>query len=446
MVKFNQQYSPKVIFQISFPVLISMLMQNLIGMADTAFLGRLGEVELGASALGSVYYLAFFMIGLGFSLGVQILVGRYNGREEYSSIGQLFYSGSWFLLGMALLMIGCSLGLGRVCLRPFIESEDIFNVTMEYLDWRIWGLGFVFLQVLFRAFYSGILQTRILMINSVVMVLVNVLLNYLLIFGKWGFPAWGIAGAAAASVLSELVALLFLLGYFWIYTDFRKYGFRVRKWFDWNVLREVLKLSVWTMVQYFVMIFVWFFFFIAVEHLGEEPLAIINVARNISGIPFLVLNAFAVTGCSMVSNLIGAGGKQLVFRLGWRVCRVGGIALLPVLLFMVFCPEWLIQIFTDNQSLITASVPVIYVVTAASALQLFGTVWCEVLLGTGSTREELVVEIITLVVYILAIWYLIFYLRCSPAMAWSVEIVYQVVRWSLAMWFMKFGKWRSRHL
>ena len=90
-------------------MLISLLMENLIGMTDTAFMGRVGEVELGAAALGGVFYLVFFMVAFGFSLGAQILIGRRNGEGKFRDIGALFQQGVFFLLGVAAVMF---------CLRP----------------------------------------------------------------------------------------------------------------------------------------------------------------------------------------------------------------------------------------------------------------------------------------------------------------------------------------
>lgn len=92
----------KSVWTIVYPILISLLMEQLIGMTDTAFLGRVGEIELGASALAGVYYLAIFMLGFGFSLGAQILIARRNGEKEYKQIGQIFYQGTLMLLIMAV--------------------------------------------------------------------------------------------------------------------------------------------------------------------------------------------------------------------------------------------------------------------------------------------------------------------------------------------------------
>ena len=77
------RFTHKQIWVITFPILVSLLMEHLINMTDTAFLGRVGEVELGASALAGVYYMAIYMLAFGFSIGAQILIGRRNGEGNY---------------------------------------------------------------------------------------------------------------------------------------------------------------------------------------------------------------------------------------------------------------------------------------------------------------------------------------------------------------------------
>ena len=84
------QYTNKQILKITFPVLVSLLMEHLVGLTDTAYLGRVGEVELGASALAGVYYLVIYMLGFGFSVGAQVLIARRNGEGNYHSIGDVF--------------------------------------------------------------------------------------------------------------------------------------------------------------------------------------------------------------------------------------------------------------------------------------------------------------------------------------------------------------------
>ena len=222
-------YSNRHIWQITYPILISLLMENMIGLTDTAFLGRVGEVELGASALAGVYYMAIFMLGFGFSIGVQILIARRNGEGRLREIGPIFQQGLLFLLFFAAVMFFVSKSFTPLLLRRLIDSDAVYTAAISYLDWRIYGFFFSFAAVLFRAFYVGTTNTRILTANSVVMVLTNVVLNYILIVGKLGCPALGIAGAAIASSAAELVSLLFFAIYTRLKGNPRRYRlFRFR--------------------------------------------------------------------------------------------------------------------------------------------------------------------------------------------------------------------------
>lgn len=309
------QFTSKEIRHITYPVLISLLMQQLIGLTDTAYLGRVGEVELGASAVASMYYLAIYMLGFGFSVGAQILIARRNGEKQYHRIGAIFMQGTLFLLVIATCVFILSKVYSPQLLHLMITSKDVYHAAIDYMDWRVYGFFFSFISVMFRAFYIGTTQTKTLTINSIVMVLTNMILNYILIFGKLGFPAMGIAGAAIASSISEAVSVIFFCIYthqkvnYKLYRLFHFAGFKIK------TLLEILNVSFWTMIQSFISTGSWLVFFIAIEHLGERSLAITNIVRNTSALLFIFVNAFASTGSSLVSNLIGNGEIKKVMPL-----------------------------------------------------------------------------------------------------------------------------------
>lgn len=183
---------------------MSLLAQNMIQVIDTAFLGRVGEVELGASALAGVLYIALYILGFGFSMGSQILIGRRNGEGNYNQIGDIVIQGSIFLLIPAMLLIPLLRYGAGVWLPSLFESADVAGAVTEYLEWRVFGLVFAFINLMFRAFYIGIARTKVLTINAVVMALVNVVFDYGLIFGNLGMPEMGIGGAAIASVIARV--------------------------------------------------------------------------------------------------------------------------------------------------------------------------------------------------------------------------------------------------
>ena len=217
-------YTNRQIWHIAYPILISLLMEQMIGMTDTAFLGRVGEVELGASAIAGVFYIVIFMVAFGFSIGAQILMARRNGEGEYREIGRLFYHGIYFQCTMAVVMFVLSFFFSPIILKRIISSPEIYETATSYLHWRVFGALFSFNAVMFRAFFLGTTQTKTLTLNSIVMVLSNVVFNYLLIFGNCGLPRLGIAGAAIGSSLAEAVSLVFFIVYTRRHIDLKKYG------------------------------------------------------------------------------------------------------------------------------------------------------------------------------------------------------------------------------
>ena len=209
----DSRYSYGRIWKIAYPILISLVMEQMIGMTDTAFLGRVGEIEIGASALAGVYYMVIFMLGLGFSIGVQIIIGRRNGEGHYRQAGEVFWHGLYFLLALAVVITAASEWLSPKIMGLIISSDNIYNASLSYVRWRVMGLVFGFSTAMFRSFYIGTTQTKALSINSLVMLMSNILFNWVLIFGKFGFPTLGIAGAAIGSTLAELVSLIFFIVY-----------------------------------------------------------------------------------------------------------------------------------------------------------------------------------------------------------------------------------------
>lgn len=214
-------YTNKQIWSVSYPILLSLLAQNVINVTDTAFLGRVSEIALGASAMGGLFYICIFTIAFGFSTGSQIVIARRNGEARYGDVGPVMIQGVLFLLVMALLLFGFTKAFGGNIMRLLVSSESIYNATMEFLDWRIFGFFFSFVNVMFRALYIGITRTKVLTINAVVMALTNVVLDYALIFGHFGLPEMGIKGAAIASVIAEAASLLFFLIYTYITVDLK---------------------------------------------------------------------------------------------------------------------------------------------------------------------------------------------------------------------------------
>lgn len=441
----NMQFTNKQILQITFPVLISLMMEHLIGLTDTAYLGRVGEVELGASALAGVYYLVIYMLGFGFSIGAQVLIARRNGAREYKQIGPIFLQGVMFLLLLAALLFTVSHLFSPIALRKMISSDAVYEATMKYIDWRVYGFFFSFIAVMFRAFYVGITRTKMLTANSVVMVLTNIGLNYILIFGKFGFPALGIAGAAIASSISEAVSVLFFILYTWKKVDYKKYALFQFSGVNFRMLKQILNVSFWIMIQHGIAFLGWFIFFVVMERQGERPLAITNVVRSISSFLFMFVNAFASTSSSLVSNLIGAGESDRVMGLCWRMVRTCYYFVLPIGVLIALFPEAVLHIYTDNPDLVANSVSSLWVMLSSYLIGVPAFIFFISVSGTGNTQTALLIDMASIFVYVFFCLWVGIWLRADVAICWTCEHVYNLMILT-SFFYMWKGKWRNKKL
>ncbi|MEG2855618.1 MULTISPECIES: MATE family efflux transporter [Bacteroides] len=440
------KYSYKEIWIICYPILVSLLMEQLIGMTDTAFLGRVGEIELGASAIAGVYYMAIFMMAFGFSIGAQILIARRNGEQQYRQIGSIFYQGVYFLLALAALLVSLSLYFSPQILSSILSSPRINAAAESYIQWRVLGFFFSFVMVMFRAFFVGTTQTKTLTLNSIVMVIANIAFNYVLIFGKLGFPALGIAGAAIGSSLAEMVSVLFFILYTWRKVDCAKYGLNQLPRFQPTILKRILNTSVWTMIQNVVSLSTWFMFFLFVEHLGERALAISNIIRNVSGIPFMITIAFAATCGSLVSNLIGQGDKAYVAVTIRQHVRIAYLCIVPLLVFFSLFPNLILGIYTDMPDLRMASIPTLWVLCTSYLFMIPSNIYFQAVSGTGNTRTALLLELGVLAIYIVYTTYLILYLKVDVALCWTTEHIYSIFILLFSYLYIKKGNWQKKQI
>lgn len=418
----------------------------MIQVIDTAFLGRVGEVELGASALAGILYIALYTLGFGFSMGSQILIGRRNGEGNHNQIGDIVIQGSIFLLIPALLLIPLLRYAAEAWLPFLFESADVAGAVTEYLEWRVFGLVFAFINVMFRAFYIGIARTKVLTINAVVMALVNVVFDYGLIFGNLGMPEMGIGGAAIASVIAEFSSTLFFFFYTRKTVDPEKYGFKKIR-LQWSVIRRVLDISLFMMVQYLFSIGTWMLFFLFIEnYMGERSLAVTNIVRSFYTIFTIPSNAIGSTTGTMVSNTIGAGREGEVASLVKRLSLISLGVMGTVIAIVSVVPRALIRIYTDNPSLIQDAVAPLYVLISSLPIYSVGTVLFNAVSGTGNTRTALRFEIFTLLFYVSYMWLIIIYLRGSVAAAWTTEHVYWSFLTVLSFFYLRSGRWKDRKI
>ncbi len=438
--------SNKEIFNITYPVFLTFLAQNIINVTNTAFLGRVGEVELGASAIGGVLYFAIFMIGFGFSQGAQILIGRRNGEKSYKQIGPIFNNSLLFNFLLATVIVALSVKGVPAIMKLLVTSDRIYKSSILYMNWRIYGFLFAYVTVIFRGFYVGITQTRILTTSAFLMAITNIFFDYTLIFGHFGFPRLGIEGAGISSVISEIVTLIYMIWHTVYRTDMKLYGlFEFRK-VELKTILSILNLSIFIMFQYFISISTWFMFFIFIERMGEQPLAISNIGRSLYTFLMIPGTALATSVSTLVSNLIGAGRKEEVLPFVRKTVGIGLLIAFPMAVLTYLFPEIFARIYTDDASLIVACIPVMKVVSIAILFCAVGMLIFNAVSGTGNTRTAFVIEFLTLFFYLSFVYYTAIIHPYPVAVVWMSEFVYWTIIGGLGYFYLLKGNWRKREI
>lgn len=439
-------YTNKEIWRVTYPIFLGLLAQNVINVTDTAFLGRVGEVALGAAAMGGLLYICVYTIAFGFSVGSQILIARRNGEGNYRAVGPIMWQGTAFSFGIAVCLLILMYFSAAPLIRLLITSDSIYGATYEFFTWRIWGFLFAFVNVMFRGLYIGITRTKVLTMNAVVMALVNVVLDYALVFGELGLPEMGVRGAALASVIAEASSLLFFLLYTYYKVDLKKYGLNRFGQFDLSMVLRILRISCFTMVQYFLAMAIWFVFFMALERLGQRQLAVANIVRSVYVVLLIPVQALSTTANTLVSNLIGAGGSSGVVTLLHKISRMSFLIMVVCVGLCVAFPGSILSVYTNEEALLVESVSALYVVCGAMLIASLANVYFNGISGTGNTQAALVLEVFVQVFYALYIIVVGMVIQAPVDVCFTTEVIYYVLMLGSSLIYLKKAKWQNKKI
>jgi len=196
---------------LAFPIILAQLGQVTVSIVDTFMVGILGTVELAAVAFASSIFMMVFIFGLGFSLGQTPHVGKAYGRKQWWKIGVFFQNALLINISLSVIVFGIVFLL-KPLLYHLNQPEDVVDVAMPYFNWLLLSNIPVLLFFTCRQFSEGVGNTKIAMWVTISGNLINIILNYILIFGKLGCPALGVEGAGISTfIVRIMMALAFVI-------------------------------------------------------------------------------------------------------------------------------------------------------------------------------------------------------------------------------------------
>lgn len=428
------------------PISLALLVPQINFITNNIFLSRLGEKELASAGITGVYYLIFAVIGNGLNNGLQALISRRAGQNLPQEIGKLFYHGAWAALVFAAFGIAVTYAVAPAIMNQVIHDPEIADQVIDFLLIRIWGLPFLYLYSMRNAFLVGTNQTRFLVFGTLSEALVNIVLDYGLIYGKLGLPEIGFNGAAYASIIAEASGLIVIYFVIRLIGLHKRFALFQSYQFDFSTIKLILVRSSPLIVQYAISIISWEYFYILIEHHGARDLAVSNTMRNIFGLSGIFSWAFASATNSMVSNIIGQNKHAEVIPLIKRIMGISLTISLLVVAVLNIWPEWFLSFYGQGDDFITHGIPVMRIVSVALLMMSVGTVWLNAVTGTGNTMVNLRIEMITIVLYAIYTYVVLEYLRLPITWGWVSEWVYWISMFSMAYAYMRSGRWQDKKL
>ena len=274
--------------------------------------------------------------------------------------------------------------------------------------------------------------------------MINIFFDYSLIFGHFGFPKLLLEGAAYAAVFAEATSFLLVVIILNVNKLHKRFNFYESLQVRTRLLKKIINVSLPLIGQYLINIVCWLVFFLLVENMGQRALAVSAIMRSLLGVCGAFIWSFASTTNTMVSNLIGQGRKHEVMQLVGKITVLSLSCIIfisvPILLF----PRYFLLLYTDDLSLIAASVPCLYIVLGAVMLMAVGAVIFSAIIGTGCTSVNLKIEVVAISSYIVYIFIVVRVLDLPLFYAWGSEVVYWLVTLSLSLRYLWSEKWKAK--
>ena len=295
----------KTTFFLAYPVMLSQLGQVGVGVADSMMVGRLGALELAASSLANSIFFVVLMFGIGISMGLTPLVSKAYGKGKSNQISRLFSNSLFINFLTSLALFGLIL-LFSQNLSILNQTEEVEVLALPFLLIITASLIPLMVFQTFKQFVEGLSQTKQAMFITIAANLVNVFLNWLLIWGHWGFPELGFLGAAWATLISRILMMVLMGAYVLSSKRYVDFGLRILRFKpNWTLCQRILKIGIPTGFQFIFEVSAFSAAAIMMGWISVNALAGHQIAINLASISYMMATGVATAGMIRVSHYIG---------------------------------------------------------------------------------------------------------------------------------------------
>jgi MATE family multidrug resistance protein len=428
---------------LSYPAVLQTLSDTVMQVVDSAIVGRLGVTELGAVGFGGIWVWTMLVAFVGAATGVQTFVSQSFGAGEHKQCGRWVWQALYTLLPAAVLwVVAIELAFGPL-IRLLGPSPELQALATSYAHGRLCGAPAVVVAVVLTSFFRGLGDTRTPLVATVCANLLNAMLCFGLVFGRFGLPAWGVAGAGAATALAN-----------WTYTAIMLFALLRRRMVaayatrpvrpNWTAMRRFARTSVPVGGQWVLDMISFALFSTIIARMGDTQMAASQAMIQLLSLSFMQAFGISIACGALVGRYVGARDFQSAARSHHSAMKLGiGLATAVAVLFLT-APDALLGVFTTDPEVIALGRPLLALGALFQLLDAVGIIAGGSLRGAGDTRFPFVVQATLAwcvrlpLVYLLAV-----VLGRGVLGAWWGELGYVTVLGSA--WLLRFrsGVWRT---
>ena len=363
------QYTKEFKFNLnlSYPVIIGLLGHTMVQLVDNIMVGQLGTAELAAVSLGNSFFFVAMSLGIGFSTAITPLIAETDGMKDIFQGRNIFIHGLFLCIFLGIFLSLC-VSVSKPLLFQMEQPDEVVVLAYPYLQWV--GISLIPLICFqgFKQFSEGLSHTHPAMYATLLGNVINIILNYFLIFGFWIFPKLGVEGAAIGTLFSRCFMLIFIALYVRFNNRFKAYMTNLRfRITDLHLFRKIIKLGFPSALQMF---FEVLFFTVAVwisGFLGKNPQAANQIALNLSSMTFMFAMGLSVTAMIRVGNQKGRQDFISLKRIAYSIFLLIFIFDIVFCFFFLLTSDYLPWIYLNDNNLLQIK-DVQEVVTIASSL------------------------------------------------------------------------------
>ncbi len=343
----------KKLIKISLPILLAQIAQNSMGLADTIMAGRVSSTDMAAISVGASIWMPLVLFGQGLLLALPPTISYLNGSGQRHRIAHQVRQGIWLVLGVSI-PLGLLIYFCEIPLQYMQMESKMSDLARDYLHAMLWGLPAYLMLINFRCLNDGIAKTKPAMVITFLGLLLNIPLNYIFIYGKFGMPAFGAVGCGIATAIVNWAMCLMMM--FYSYTNAQERSLKVFSQLiempNPKTLKKLLRLGLPIAIALCCEVALFAITSLILSPLGSTVVASHQITLNTSSFIFMFPMSIGMATTILVGQALGTGSPQNAKKMSYAALLLGLTVTIITALITIFFRYEIASIFVTDEIVI----------------------------------------------------------------------------------------------